>query len=217
MMQPWLKKYLSNEDLKRIEEKIAQVEKKTSGEIVPMIIFKSSTVGHIPLIIYSLGILLYYISGAPELLAEYFEYSWWYIFAWALLLMPLTRMLSKLEFIYRVFVSPLDRQSQVEQRAMNEFYKAGLNKTDGSTGVLLFVSILDHQALVLADKTISEKLDSKVWQEVVSLLIQGIRSKNMADGFCKAIEKCGEILAPHFPIQKSDKNELSNKLVILED
>ena len=45
----WIRSRLSSEDLKSIEEAVGKMEQKTSGEIVPMIVRRSSTVGHIPL------------------------------------------------------------------------------------------------------------------------------------------------------------------------
>ena len=214
MIPSWLRKYLSNEGLKKIEKKVAQIELSTSGEIVPMIVRRSSTVGHVPIMIYSLGLLLYYIFGIPDLQAEYFEGAWWFILVWSLLLIPITHWLSQRSIIQRNLVSRIDRESQSSDRALNEFYQANLHKTDGSTGILLFISLVDHQVVVLGDDSINEKIDPKMWSETVDLLLKGIHSKDMAEGICMALDKCGEVLKIHFPIQAGDENELPNHLVI---
>ena len=36
---------------------------------------------------------------------------------------------------------------------------------------------------------------------------------DLNDAFCKAVERCGEILATHFPRQADDRDELPNKLI----
>ena len=67
--------------------------------------------------------------------------------------------------------------------------------------------------VVLADKGINEKVQPGTWDEVVQILTNGLRSANACDAFCKAIERCGEILAQHFPRSPDDQDELANKLV----
>lgn len=216
MIPAWLSGYLTHTEVQKIALEVKSAEKQTSGEIVPMIVRCSSTLGHVPLLVYTLGLLTYYVIDLPGFADNWLENTWLSIFVWAILWVPVTMMLSKTSFVQRLFVSRVDRELQSQQRAMNEFYQAGLNKTDGSTGILIFVSLVDHQVVVLGDKSIADKLPAETWSEVMELIMQGVRSKNMCDGFCKAIEMCGEILTPHFPIQPDDKNELPNNLIIKE-
>ena len=216
MIPNWLNSYLSENEKMTIEKAVLEAEKKTSGEIVPMIVRRSSTVGHVPLILYCLGIMLYYLLGIPAVLSDHFEQVWMFSMGWGVLFIPLCMLLSRSSKVQRLLVNLPDREQQAQQRALNEFYLSGLEKTDGSTGILLLVSVADHQAVVLADRGIASKLPTNTWDEVVDILISGIRSKNMADGFCEAIKKCGDILEPHFPMAPDDKNELPNHLVIKE-
>lgn len=78
------------------------------------------------------------------------------------------------------------------------------------------VSLMEHRAVVLADHGISEKLDATIWQEVVDLMIDGVKGGDLAGGMCAAIERCGALLAPHFPIAADDANELRDHLVVKE-
>jgi hypothetical protein len=48
---------------------------------------------------------------------------------------------------------------------------------------------------------------------VLNTITEGLKSNNGCDGFCKAIGRCGEILAQHFPRSADDRDELPNKLV----
>jgi len=216
MIPNWLANYLDEEGAKQIEASVQQAEKKTRGEIVPMIVRRSATVGHIPIVIFSIGLLFYFISGVYDYSHENFEYSWAVTFAWAVVLVPISRLASRSPKVQRLFVNPMDRSGQAQMRAMNEFYYSGLNKTVGSTGILLFVSLEDHQAVVLADKNISEKLPAETWNTVVQTLLQGAKKKNLASGFSDSIDMCGEILKEHFPILPDDVDELPNHLVIKE-
>jgi putative membrane protein len=49
----------------------------------------------------------------------------------------------------------------------------------------------------------------------MAALIAGIKRDRPADGFVAAIERCGGVLAQHFPLPPGAKNanELPNKLV----
>jgi putative membrane protein len=72
---------------------------------------------------------------------------------------------------------------------------------------------LERRVVVLADRGINEKVQEGTWDEVIGILTNGLKSGNACDGFCKAIERCGEILAGHFPRSGDDRDELPNKLV----
>jgi putative membrane protein len=75
---------------------------------------------------------------------------------------------------------------------------------------------MEHRAVVLADHSIAEKLDSAIWQEVVDLMIAGVKRGDLAAGMTQAIQRCGELLTPHFPIEGDDANELRDHLVVKE-
>ena len=216
MIDPWLKKYLTNEGLKKIEQSIISAEKKTSGEIVPMIVRRSSTIGHVPIMLFTIFLLLFYVSGVYDFSHDFFSESWLITLAWSVLSIFISLLLSKSPKIQRMFVNSIDRDSQSRSRALNEFYQAGLDKTEASTGILLFISLDDHEAVVLADKSISDQLPPETWKEVVQLLLKGAKHKDLAEGFCLAINKCAEILEKNFPILPDDVDELPNQLIIKE-
>jgi putative membrane protein len=52
-----------------------------------------------------------------------------------------------------------------------------------------------------------------VWDEAIAALIAGIKAGRPADGFVAAIERCGAVLAEHFPPGALNRDELPNKLV----
>ena len=48
-------------------------------------------------------------------------------------------------------------------------------------------------------------------------LAAGIKTGHTKEGFTGAIEKCGELLAEHFPAHSENPNELPDGLVILTE
>ena len=210
-----LRNFLSPDEIDSIEKKIEEIENKTSGEIVPMIVYSSSVRGHMPALTFLILLAVYLTFAAGQMLFHVsLQFVLMQIAAVSVVLISASVLAVRSDFLLRVLTSDEDLADQVERRAELEFWRAGLRKTDGSTGVLLFVSLAEHWAVVLADESISKKLPDTTWNEVAATLISGIKKKDVGQGFRDAIGLCGEILTPHFPIRPQDKNELPNKLVI---
>jgi len=210
----WASRILGDEGAERIEQAIAEAESRTSGEIVPILVRRSSTVGHIPLVSFTLLLLCVYLTDLPAYLFQLGGPHWVWLGACWLLAGGLALGLSRLDAVQRMLTPGIDQMRQVDMRAEIEFYELDMSQTQDRTGILLFVSLMEHRAVVLADHSIAEKLDAKIWQELVDLMIQGVKRGDLAAGMAQAIERCGDLLSPHFPIAADDVNELRDHLVI---
>ncbi len=205
----WLRGFLADADISRISEAVRQAEGQTSGEIVPMIVKRSSAIGHVSLQVCLILLVVFFtIASQVENLA-----------AWAPILAVLVAALlglggARIRLIQRWLVPVDDQNFQVQERALLEFYMAGLEKTTGRTGVLIFISLMERQTVVLADKGIASKLPKETWDGVVKTINDSIHNGQTASGLTKAIETCGALLKPHFPREATDKNELSNRLIV---
>lgn len=215
-IQKWCSGYLKETDAEKIKQAVVAAESTTSGEIVPMIVRRSSTVGHIPLLLLSITVAVYYVAGGPDLSQQLFGDHLWVYFLDVALLLAVTVLGSRLPLIQRLLTPMADQSSQVEARAIIEYYESNIQKTKGATGILIMVSLLEHRAVVLADKAINEKVSKDTWEKVCNELVAGIKSRNLGAAMAQAIESCGRIMTPHFPIQPDDTNELKNHLVIKE-
>ena len=212
----WVRRALGNDGAERIEAAIAEAESNTSGEIVPLLVRRSSTVGHVPLVSFTLLLLFVYLSDLPAHLAELGGPYWVWLGGCWLLAGGLALGLSRLDAAQRLLTPRIDQIRQVDLRAEIEFYELEMSQTRDRTGILLLVSLMEHRAVVLADRSIAEKLDAEIWQEPVDLMIQGVKRGDLAAGLAQAIQRCGELLSPHFPIADDDLNELRDHLVVKE-
>ena len=122
-------------------------------------------------------------------------------------------LIGRMPTVKRLLSSQQRITGAVHMFALASFTEHGLHYTKDHTGILLFVSLLEHRVEVLADRGINEKVKPGTWDEVVAILQMGLKSHAACDSFCKAIERCGDMLATHFPRQPDDKDELSNRLV----
>lgn len=209
----WLKKKLSLDSFERVEQAIEKAESNTSAEIVPLIVRSSSTSGHVPLLL-SLFLFMMYLLLSFGVLHN--GGSVFHLAIVFILVSLISGLLSQWHGVQRFLIPKEDQRVQVERRALLEFYQSHMHKTQDSTGVLIMVSLMERQAVVLADPKMAQNFPKDYWSEVVQILIQGIKTGDLSQGFVRAIEKVGAQLSEKFPISHNDTNEIRNHLLIKE-
>lgn len=210
-MENWISAYANEFDLQAIEQAVAAAEKRTSGEIVPMVVRESSLSGHVPVI----GALLAFAFLMVVLpLVHLPGPAWIYDVVAVGLSFGFGFVSAHVPVLRRLFTSSEDLALSVLNRAQLEFHQTGIPQTEGRTGVLIFVSLLEHRAVILGDESISAKLNKETWVEVVDGLLACMKERDLRAGYVEAIGRVGDILAREFPIQPNDVNELPNTLVV---
>ncbi len=210
----WVQKYLSQEEIKNIERAIGALETETQAELVPVIVRRSSAIGHVPL---SLTMLLVILTLLIEWPWKDILWSQPWVYVWPVLLIfyyVLSSYLTRFKWIQKVFVPERDEVDQVHQRAHLEFYANKIYRTQQGSGILLFVSVMERKAVILADPTLSKKLPADIWDKTLQAFMQRLGQGQWGEAFVKAIEDCAEPLKTHFPMTKEAGNELKNTLII---
>ncbi len=205
----WVRSYLDSDGITRIEAAIVEVEQQTSGEIVPMIVSRSSAVGHVG---PAFGLTLAFLWTAVAIVMPGVFIPYW-LFSGVPIILAGAIFFKRKPCIERLFTSASDRDYQVTVRAEIERLQAKMT-TKKKTGVLIFASLMERRGVVLVDQAIADRLPQETWAEVVGLLIGGLQNKDAASGFIAAIKRTGEILAEHFPPAADDQDEISNYLRI---
>jgi putative membrane protein len=202
--------FFSKEEQNRIEQAVTEAEKKTAGEVVPILVSASGTYAEVELLGMSLGLVL------GTLAAFIFHDPWAYVHSqllWPLGGAALGFLLTCISAVKGRLIARHRVTDAVQSRSLAAFTAHGLHHTKAHTGILILVSLLEHRVIVLADRGINEKVAPGTWDEVVQMLTAGLKSGNACDAFCRAIERCGAILAQHFPRSADDVDELANKLI----
>jgi putative membrane protein len=213
-MDKFKNKYLNHEQVLQITKAVAEAERKTSGEIVPMIVLRSSSIGHLP---FHVGLLL---MTAALLVILGWEPGWFFAWKWQSLVgltvfsFGAAFLLSRFHVVQRWMIPDGDEEAQVWQRAQAEWALHKFHKTQARTGIMIFVSIMERKAVVLADEGIARHYPADTWKDIVSLLTGHLHRNEWVLGFTKAIEKCGEVLAKHLPAGPHNPNEVSDQLII---
>ena len=91
------------------------------------------------------------------------------------------------------------RHARAHLTAMRQFAAQGLHTSPDRTGVLIFAAQAERYATVIADEGIHGKVDPATWNGAIDVLIAAIKDGRPADGFVGAVERCGAVLAEHFP------------------
>ena len=104
---------------------------------------------------------------------------------------------------------------RVHRRAV-EMFRVGCElKTRGRTGVLIYLSLLERRAEILADRAIAEQVEPEVWGEAMAVLIDEVKAGRPAAGMAEAVERVGAVLARLLPPKSDNPNELPDRLVEL--
>lgn len=107
------------------------------------------------------------------------------------------------------------RGRRVRRRAV-QFFKASAEKrTAARVGVLLYLSLAEHRAEIVADEAILTKVDDSVWGEAMVALVDRIRAGDPAAGMADAVARIGVVLGQYFPKTEADANELPDRLIEL--
>ncbi|HEX2813874.1 MAG TPA: hypothetical protein VHO04_14460 [Sphingopyxis sp.] len=222
--------HVSEADHDRVTAAVAAAEEGTSGEIVTVIAAQSNDYDDVALVWASVIAFLamsivalfpdfyqglyYRITGGwgHELTANQWlgtviaigVLKWigvWLILLW----LPLRLWLTPRAIL----------AARVRARAIDLFKVGTEAKTLGRTGILLYVSLREHRADIVADEAIAAKVAPEVWGDAMAALIDLVRKGQPGEGMAEAVRQMGLVLADHFPRGSENPNELPDRLIEL--
>jgi putative membrane protein len=201
---------ISDEDRERISDAIRDAEAKTSGEIVCVLAQASTGSTALPGFLAAVGALM-----LPWLLVTFTA-------------MPVYRILSVqiMTFIalfgllswppVRLALTPRRVQRAAAYRvAMEQFVIRGLARKKDRTAILIFVSMAERYARIIADEGISAHVPQSHWQAAIDALIVHMREGRIGAGFVAAIELCGQELAKNFPRAETSSSQLPDRIYVI--
>lgn len=219
---------LSDSDHRRISDAITSAERTTSGEIFCVVARETDEYRAVPFAWAALAAIvlpplllwfgipdpLWFTSGGwsdgrhaePRLVVALYA-------SLSALLFVLAFLVVRIPAVLRLLTPASLKRAAVHRAAVESFLSHGIHVTDARTGVLIFLSLGDHVAEIVADEGIYEKVDHGVWGETLETLLAEVRAGRLADGFIVAIGSCGAVLSAHFPPRPGNPNELPDKLI----
>lgn len=114
----------------------------------------------------------------------------------------------------RLFIESNCRYVNAIDRAAEIFLQLEMDKTEDRNATLIYVAVKDHQAAVLGDVGIHEKVGQKYWEDEVNRMMVHFKHHHLAQGIMQCIADIGEALHQHFPYDHdTDKNELPDEII----
>lgn len=218
---------LSEEDVSAIRAAVSAGEKRTRGEIAVALTGESADYSFNELFAAVLvgAAVFSALIPAQSAINGMLSTLLWHVPAWgavactgaaAFAAIGLFFLLANIPGIDRLIIPRQTRSRMVYSRALRHFVESGVYATKERTGILIFISAMEHEVRILADKGISEKIDQSVWNSLAERVATGVKTGNTAAALIETITECGTILTEYFPADSTNKNELDDGLVILE-
>lgn len=209
---------LTEQEKARVSEAVRAAERRTSAEIVPMLVARSGLyrdAQHRTGLALALLILTGLLTGE----ALWLPWGWhaanaaWLIVA-TLLAYTIGTWLGTFGAVIRAVTSTERLRRKVQLRAERAFAQHGISQTRERTGVLLMVSLLERRVYVLPDLGIGPKISAAQWDEVVEAVVTKLKANDIAGGLCAGIERCGTILTHVCPATLGNNpDELPDRIV----
>jgi uncharacterized membrane protein len=107
-----------------------------------------------------------------------------------------------------------DRNTDVYDLAVKNFYDLGMGSTKDKTGVLIYLLLSDKKFQIIGDEGINKKVSKEFWDILAMKVAEYFRNNKFVEGICFAVGEVGKVLKKEFPMKAGDTNELSNDVVV---
>lgn len=219
---------LTNEDRKRIAQAVSAAEAASAGEIVTIVTPQSDSYRDVALA-WSIAIAFLALAalefaptfylGLIERLLGLWAHEWTprAVLGIALTVAVLKFLAMLLLMAWRplrLLLTPAPiKAARVHARALTCFRIGAEGRTTGRTGILIYLSLAEHRAEIIADEAIASKVTPEVWGDAMLALLGPIRAGQIGEGMVAAIGKVGTVLAEHLPRAADDDNELPDRVI----
>lgn len=208
--------FFSPEEQKKICAAVHKAEGETSGELVPMLVCESHSYPLAAVRGGSFVALLVALALTAPVAGMFWlgDSNMWVFLGLFFPLFWLSNLLiAHNPSLKRFFLFADEMDAEVQNSAFAAFFEERLYKTRDDNGILIYISLLEHRAWIIADSGINDRIETKKWDEAVQCITNGIKANHACDSLCQAIAMIGDILTTEFPIGEDDQNELHDLIL----
>jgi putative membrane protein len=201
---------ISLQDRERISNTIRSAEAKTSGEIVCVLAETSTNSTAMPTILAAATAL-----ALPWLLVIFTQMTVYRILSLQIVAFIAVFSVLCLPHVRIALMPRRVRRTVAHHAAMEQFAIRGLARKKDRSSILIFVSLAERYARIIADEGIAARVPQSQWQAAIDALVEHMRDGRIAEGFVTAIELCGNELAKQFPRSEPNRNELPDRIYLI--
>ena len=101
----------------------------------------------------------------------------------------------------------------IKNKAHRLFTQYGLDKTAQRNAVMILVDTRSRELLIYGDEGVDQRVGSDFWNDVRDAMVEDFRRGSLGDGLSTGIRLIAEKLAPLFPADAADRNEIANDVI----
>ncbi len=226
---------LSEQDHQKIRAAVEAAELRTSGEVVCVLARQSGDyfetplawAGGISMVVPAIALILGWLPGPITKLLE----GWTVahtgavdlavvhaLTAYVLVqtaLFVVTAMIVSIPKVRLSLTPAALKREHVQRRAHEQFAAQGMHLTSDRTGLLVYASLAERHAVVVADTGVAAKLPAGSWDAVVAALLGGMKASDPGAGFAAAIKTAADLMEGPLPRRPDDRNELPDTVIEL--
>ncbi|MDB5386152.1 MAG: hypothetical protein JWM11_1798 [Planctomycetaceae bacterium] len=222
-----LQRLFSENDRQAVNQAVHAAESGTSAEIVPVVAASSGRYDR-PEDVVGLwtGLLTLSIVWVMYPAADSGSGSWGGPHpAWQLVAFIVATVLgflagailgSKIDWLRRLFTPRRQMQEEVFSRARAVFYDHRVHHTQGASGVLLYISLFERMAAIIADESVLKHLGQEQINTLCAQFTMRLRAGKPTSALCETIRSVSEQLSPVMPRANDDVNELPDALLLID-
>jgi putative membrane protein len=185
---------------------VRDIEKNTDAEIVVVVRGRSGTYRQAD---YLFGAIVSLAGLIFVLLSPFNFHTYLVPFDVAALFVAGAFISSRGDWIRRLLTSKKFQAKVARAGAAASFYEAGIANTSAENGLLIYLSLLERQLEVIADRGILKAVPPLKWNNSVFRLKE-VGNAASPDNLIKAMHELGAVLAEHLPATGENPNELAD-------
>ncbi len=91
------------------------------------------------------------------------------------------------------------RRANAHRAALEQFLIRGLTHCPERNGILIYVSLAERYARIIADDGAAKAVSRSQWKAIVDRLTAAMKAGRAEDALVGAAKECGDLLAQNFP------------------
>ena len=189
-----------------LAQAISEIEKNTNAEIVVVVRGRSGSYRHAD---YLFGAIVALFGLIFVLFSPWEFHTYWIPFDVTGLFVAGALVSSRGDWLRRFFTSKTFQQKAARTGAAAMFYEAGIANTSAENGMLIYLSLLERQMEVIADRGVLKSVPPLKWNHAVFELKE--LAKDAEPGkLVEGLRSLGKLLAEHLPATGENPNELAD-------
>ena len=124
---------------------------------------------------------------------------------------------SKIGWLRKLFTPRSELSNSVKNKAALTFFDQRIHHTSSDSGMLLYISFFERQAVIMGDERVEKELGIEAIESLCSKLTQSLSNGvRPAESMIATINEAGQLLSEVLPQGATEQNELAEALVCID-